>query len=171
MSDKSIPNNKLKRRSFLDEIDKKILNSMQKDCRKPVLELAKELDIPKSTITYRIKRLEEEGIIEGYHAKVNASKLGEDIQMIVNVRAKYGPGYHDKVGKALSEIPGVWAVYFVYGESDFFILARSKNREELFEKMKALYNSNDIERSTTLVVGKTIKEDPRIFFDVYNRKN
>ncbi|TFF87571.1 MAG: Lrp/AsnC family transcriptional regulator, partial [Promethearchaeota archaeon] len=61
-------------------------------------------------------------------------------------------------------IPGVWGVYFVYGESDFIVMARSKNREEIFEKMNNLYNSNDIERTTTFIVGKTIKEDQRIFF-------
>lgn len=160
----------LKRRSFLDEIDKKILNLLQEDCRKPILELSRKLAIAKSTISYRIKRLEDEGIIEGYHAKINASKLGGDIQIIVQVRAKFGQGYAESIGDSLAEIPGVWGVYFVYGESDFIIMARSKNREELFEKMNNLYNSNDIERTTTFIVGKTIKDDQRMFFKTNNEK-
>jgi len=160
----------LKRRSFLDEIDKKILNLLQEDCRRPILELSRELAISKSTISYRIKRLEDEGIIEGYHAKINASKLGGDIQVIVQVRAKFGQGYAESIGDSLAEIPGVWGVYFVYGESDFIIMARSKNREELFEKMNNLYNSNDIERTTTFIVGKTIKDDQRMFFKMNNEK-
>jgi len=154
------------RRSFLDETDMKILNILQTDCRKPLFEIAEELSIPKSTIHYRIKRLEDEGIIEGYHAKINPSKLGFDIQMIVNVRAKFGPGYHEKVGKELAKIPGIWAVYFVFGENDFVILGRGKNRKELFEKMKILFNSEDIERTTTQIVTEIIKEDPRNFFEV-----
>jgi DNA-binding Lrp family transcriptional regulator len=164
MKNRNGAKDKIKRRSFLDNIDKKILNVLQEDCRRPVLEIAKELSISKSTVSYRIKRLEEEEIIQGYHAKINASKLGEDIQIIAQVRAKFGQGYAESVGKNLAEIPGVWGVYFVYGESDFIVMARSKNREEIFEKMNNLYNSNDIERTTTFIVGKTIKEDQRIFF-------
>ena len=158
--------NKVKRRSLLDEIDKKLLNLLQKDCRRSILDLSRELAISKSTLSYRIKRLEDEGIIEGYQAKINASKLGEDIQIIVEVRAKFGQGYAESIGESLAKIPGVWGVYFVYGESDFIIMARSKNREEIFEKMNNLYNSNDIERTTTFIVGKTIKDDQRIFFDM-----
>lgn len=156
--------NKIKRRSFLDETDVKILNLLQKDCRRSILNMSKQIGISKSTLSYRIKRLEEEGIIEGYYAKVDPSKLGEDIQIIVQVRAKFGRGYTESIGNALAEIPGVWGVYFVYGENDFIVMARSKDREEIFEKMNKLYNSNDIERTTTYIVGKTIKEDQRIFF-------
>ncbi|TFG15089.1 MAG: Lrp/AsnC family transcriptional regulator [Promethearchaeota archaeon] len=157
---------KVKRRNFLDEIDKKLLNILQKDGRRPILEIAKELNVSKSTISYRLNRLEEEGIIEGYYAKLNASKLGDDIQIIVQVRAKFGQGYAESIGNTLAQIPGVWGVYFVYGENDFIIIARSKNREEMFEKMNNLYNSNDIERTTTYIVGKTIKDDQRTFFDL-----
>ena len=121
---------KVSRRSFLDDVDKQLLNLLQEDCRRPVLELAKKLGVPKSTVSYRIKRLEEEGIIEGYHAKINPSKLGQVIQLIVQIRAKFGQGYAENIGEALTKIPGIWGVYFVYGESDFIIMARSKNREE-----------------------------------------
>ena len=161
---------KVKRRNFLDEIDKKLLNILQKDGRRPILEIAKELNVSKSTISYRLNRLEEEGIIEGYYAKLNASKLGDDIQIIVQVRAKFGQGYAESIGNTLAQIPGVWGVYFVYGENDFIIIARSKNREEMFEKMNNLYNSNDIERTTTYIVGKTIKDDQRTFFELDNNE-
>jgi len=166
MQIENVSKDKLSRRRFLDDIDKKILNLLQDDCRRPTLELARKLGINKSTVSYRIKRLEEEGIIEGYHAKVNAPKLGQDIQIIVNVRAKFGQGYAEKVGETLAKIPGVWGVYFVYGENDFIVIARSENRQEIFDKMNNLYNSTDIERTTTMIVGKTIKDDQRLFFNV-----
>ncbi|MBD3194804.1 MAG: winged helix-turn-helix transcriptional regulator [Candidatus Lokiarchaeota archaeon] len=153
------------RRSFLDDIDRGILNILQKDCRMPLLEIAEKLDVPKSTIHYRVRRLEEEGIIEGYHAKINAEKLGYDLLVVVNVRASFGPGYHDKVGEKLAKIPGVWAVYFIFGESDFIVILRGTDRKELFEKMKELYALEGIERVTTSVVTEKIKEDTRIMFE------
>ncbi|MHA1803037.1 MAG: Lrp/AsnC family transcriptional regulator [Promethearchaeota archaeon] len=163
---------KLARRSFLDETDMRILNLLQNDARMPLNEIAKRLSnevskISKSTVHYRIKRLEEEGVIKGYYAKVDPSKIGEDITIVVNIRAKFGKGYHERIGKKLSKIPGVWAVYFIFGENDFTVIARCKNRKELFEKMQILYNSEDVERTTTQIVGKVVKEDPRIFFEEY----
>ena len=91
--------------------------------------------------------------------------MGYDLLIAVNVRAIFGPGYHEKVGNKLAQLPGVIAVYFIYGESDFIVLIRGKDRRELFEKMKMLYDLEDIERVNTSVVTKIYKDNPRIIFD------
>jgi len=146
----------------LDELDKEILKILQMDCRTSLEQIAKKLGVPKSTVHYRIKRLEGEKIIEGYYAKVNASKLGKDYLTITLVRAKYGPSYHERLGKMLAQIEGVWAVYFVFGDTDFIILTRSNNREDFMKKLEKIMSMEEIERTNTQVVAKTIKEDPRI---------
>jgi DNA-binding Lrp family transcriptional regulator len=146
----------------LDELDKEILKILQMDCRTSVEKIAKNLGVPKSTVHYRIKRLEAEKIIEGYYAKVNATKLGKDYITITLVRAKYGPDYHEKLGNVLAQIPGVWAVYFVFGDTDFIVLTRSHNREDFLKKLENMMNMKEIERTNTQVVAKTLKEDPRI---------
>lgn len=146
----------------LDEIDRGVLNILQRDSRTSLERIADKLGVPKSTVHYRIKRLEAEGIIEGYFAKVNAEKVGKDYRTITFVRAKYGPGYHDKIGNMLAQIPGVWAVYFVYGDIDFVVLARSDSGENLMEKVEKMINSREIERTSTQIVAKVIKEDPII---------
>ncbi|MEM3640629.1 MAG: Lrp/AsnC family transcriptional regulator [Candidatus Bathyarchaeia archaeon] len=150
----------------LDKIDLGILKILQEDCRIPLEQIAEKLEAPKSTIHYRIKRLEEEGIIEGYYAKVNFEKLGKDYLTVTLVRAKYGPGYHEKVGHRLSEIPGVWGVYFIFGENDFIILTRSKDREDYMRKLETITNMPEIERTNTQVVAKVIKEDVRGGLDI-----
>jgi DNA-binding Lrp family transcriptional regulator len=132
------------------------------DCRTSLEKIAKKLGVPKSTVHYRIRRLEAEKIIEGYYAKVNATKLGKDYVTITLVRAKYGPDYHEKLGNILAQIPGVWAVYFVFGDTDFIVLTKSDNREDFLKKLENMMNMKEIERTNTQVVAKTLKEDPRI---------
>ncbi len=151
----------------LDEVDMKILELLQKNCRTPLAQIAKELGVPKSTIHYRIKKLESEEIVKGYYAKVDATKLGKDYMTITFVRAKFGPRYHEKIGKMLSQIPGVCAVYFILGENDFLVLTMSNNREEFMKKLEKMYDMPELERTSTLVVLKTIKEDSRIELKPY----
>lgn len=150
------------RHMSLDKIDKAILEILQSNSRTPLGQIASKLGVPKSTVHYRIKRLEAEEIIEGYYAKVCATKLGKDYTTITFVRAKYGPSYHEKVGKMLAQIPGVCAVYFILGDNDFVVLIMSENREDFMGKLEKMYDMPEIERTSTVVVVKTIKEDPRI---------
>lgn len=147
--------------STLDEIDAGILRILQEDCRTPLDQIADQLRVPKSTIHYRIKRLESEGIIEGYYARVNHAKLGRDYVTATFIRAKYGPGYHEKAGQKLSKISGVWGVYFILGENDFILMSRSNNREDYLQKLEKIMNMPEIERTSTQVIAKVIKEDLR----------
>lgn len=146
----------------LDEMDTAILKILQNDCRIPLKRIANKLGVPKSTVHYRIKRLEEEEIIEGYYAKIDSTKLGKDYITISRVRAKYKPGYHERIGKMLAQIPGVWAVYYVFGETDFYVLNRSDDREDFMGKLEKMIGMEEIERSSTEIVAKVIKEDPRV---------
>jgi Lrp/AsnC family leucine-responsive transcriptional regulator len=136
----------------LDKTDLGILKILQEDCRTP--------------IHYRIKRIEEEGIIEGYHAKIDHAKLGKDYLAATFVRAEYGPGYHESAGRKLAEIPGVWAVYFILGENDFFVLSRSSDREDYLRKLEKIMSMPEIERTSTQVIAKVIKEDLREEIDL-----
>lgn len=146
----------------IDDVDYAILSILQEDCRTPLEEIARRIKIPKSTVYYRIKKLEERKIIEGYYAKIDAAKLGKEYIAVILVKAKYGPGYHEKVGRKIAEITGVWAVYFVLGDIDFIVMARANDREDYMRILNTLMNMKEIERTSTQIVVKVIKEDPRI---------
>lgn len=146
----------------LDDIDIKILKVLQEDCRVTLDRMSKMLNVPKSTLHYRIKRLEKVGVIEGYYAKLNPAKLGKEYIAVTLVRAKYGPGYHKKVGERLSKLPGVWGVYFVLGETDFVVLTRANSRKDFMKTLEQMINSKEIERTSTMAVVEIIKEDPRL---------
>ena len=146
----------------LDKTDGYILRALQQDSRIPLQKLAKRLGVPKSTVHYRIRRLEREGVLQGYYAKVNAEGLGYDYLAVILVRAKYGPGYHENVGRKLARLPGVWAVYYVLGDIDFIVLIRAADRDDYMRKLEHISSMSDIERTSTQIVAKVVKEDPRV---------
>jgi len=148
-----------------DDLDLAILRELQVDCRIPLQEIAEKVGAPTSTVHYRVKRLERNGVIDGYYANINPERLGYDYLSIILVRAAYGPGFHKRIGKKLAKIPGVWAVYFTLGDTDFFVLTRSKNKAEYMKILEVLMTSKEIERTSTQVVARVIKEDPRLVIE------
>ncbi len=149
------------RRSFLDDLDKKIIRELQVDCRINLVELEKKLGVAKSTIHYRINRLEEEKIITGYSAKIDLFKLADDFEAVVLIRSKYGPEYSDKIKLLFNEIPGIWAVYNVLGDIDFVILMRADNREEFVKNLEKIESSKLVERTSTVVIANILKEEEK----------
>lgn len=63
----------------LDAIDLKILRELQRDGRMTNVELAERVGISAPPCLRRVRKLEEAGVIEGYHAMLNAPKLGFDL--------------------------------------------------------------------------------------------
>jgi Lrp/AsnC family leucine-responsive transcriptional regulator len=145
----------------LDNIDLKILKIIQEDAKFPLEKMTDILKIPKSTIAYRVKKMEKSGIIRGYHASIDPSSINLDYVIISLIKTKYGKDYHNILGKKLSELKGVWGVYFVLGDNDFIAMARYKNREDFMKNyLERLMDMPEIERTNTQVVAKIIKETP-----------
>ncbi|HYY47968.1 MAG TPA: Lrp/AsnC family transcriptional regulator [Thermoplasmata archaeon] len=145
-----------------DEIerpDRIILERLQKDAKMNLSALAKMTGLASSSVHYRIKRLEDEQVIKGYTAVVDPSKLGYDILAVSFVRSRYDPKSYERLSKALPRIPGVWACYFLLGDTDYVILIRAKNRADLNRIVYKLISMRDIERSDTRIVIERLKED------------
>ncbi len=139
--------------------DRIILAKLQKDDKISLGDLARMTGLASSSVHYRIKRLEDEGVIKGYRAIVDPVKLGYDILAVSFIRSKYDPRTYERLGRALSRIPGVWAVYFLMGDMDYVVLIRAKNRLDLNRIVYKLISMKDIERSDTRMVMERIKED------------
>ena len=151
----------------VDDLDKRLINLLQEDCRTPLNVLARKLGTSKSTVHYRIRRLETEHLIEGYYARISAAKVRKEYAAVVLTRARPGLGLKKRSATAqqISRIPGVWAVYAVFGEYDYIFLVRADNREQLAEKVNQVTQLPNIERTNSQIVEILAKEDPRILLD------
>jgi Lrp/AsnC family leucine-responsive transcriptional regulator len=139
--------------------DRIILEKLQKDAKISLGALAKATGLASSSVHYRIKRLEDDRVIKGYMAVVDPSKLGYDILALSFIRSKYDPKSYERLAQALPRIPGVWAVYFLMGDTDYVVLIRAKNRADLNRIVYEMISMKDIERSDTRVVIERLKED------------
>lgn len=69
----------------LDKIDEKIIELMQENARISIKDIASQVFLSSPAVTARIERLEKNGVIEGYHAKINAEALGYQIKAFINL--------------------------------------------------------------------------------------
>ena len=70
----------------LDRIDRAILNALSRNARMSLTELGQVVGLSKTPVAARVRRLEEDGIISGYHAQLSTQKLGLDHVAFVEVR-------------------------------------------------------------------------------------
>ena len=145
---------------YMDKIDEKILKNLMTDSRLSARQLGLKLGMSTVTILARIKKLEKENIIKGYTATINHEKLGYDLTAVIEI-----VGRKDKlleIENSLSKKDNVCVVYDITGETDIIIIAKFKNRAEISEFVKGLYNISYIENTITHVALNTIKEDFRL---------
>lgn len=67
----------------LDAKDKKILSELQKNARQSIAEIAKKTRLPRDVVVYRIKKLEQTGVIKSHHTMLNHQKLGYPLYVYV----------------------------------------------------------------------------------------
>lgn len=119
----------------LDEIDLKILQVLQEEGRITNVHLAARVGITAPPCLRRVRALEDAGFINGYHADLNAAKLGYDLVVFAMV------GLHSQAEvdlQAFEELVGGWPMvreaYMLNGEIDFIlkIVARDLNHFQTF---------------------------------------
>ena len=144
----------------LDRTDRQILNILQKDGRIAISELASRVNLSTTPCSERVKRLEREGIIMGYHARVNPQLIDRNLLVFLEIKlsAKSGDVF-DQVARDLIEIPEVLECHLISGEFDYLVKARLKEmsayRRLLGDLLKKLPSSAS---SHSYIVMEEIKE-------------
>ena len=144
----------------LDKIDLKILKWLQKNGRMAMTELAEKVGLSTTPCTERVRRLEREGIIEGYHASINPHALGASLLVFVEIKlsAKSGDIF-DAFRREVRNITEILECHLVSGEYDYLIKARlpdmSMYRKLLGEILLQLPHANE---SRSYVVMEEVKE-------------
>ncbi len=146
--------------TVLDDLDLRILRLLNADARKSFREIAKAVDASLSTVSNRVRKLEEEGIIMGYAPILNEGRLGYDVLAVVGVKIHKGKLLD--VQRRIAKDDRVTHVYDVTGEWDSIVVVRLKNTRELDAFIKRLGSMEYIENTYTQVVLNVVKEERRV---------
>ncbi|MEM7508856.1 MAG: Lrp/AsnC family transcriptional regulator [Pseudomonadota bacterium] len=152
----------------LDPIDRKILTELQGDGRMTNVELSRRVGISAPPCLRRVRSLEETGLIEGYHAKVNARALGYEVMVfaMVSLRSQAGDDL-----KAFEELARDWPLvrecFMLNGEIDFLLKCVAPNlltfQTFLTDDLTAAPNVASVK--TSLVI-RGAKDEPGVPFEI-----
>ena len=145
---------------LLDDLDVKILRLLNADARRSFRDIAKAVDASLSTVSNRVRKLEEEGIITGYAPILAESRLGYDVLSVVGVKIHKGKLLD--VQRRIAKDDRVTHVYDVTGEWDSIVVVRLKNTRELDAFIKRLGSMEYVENTYTQVVLNVVKEERRV---------
>jgi len=151
----------------LDKIDLKILKILQENSKITNLELSKKIGLSPAPTLERVKKLESTDIIQSYHAKVNADKIGLNVRTFVLVSLAWNKenaleNFIEKIGK----IDEITEGYIVTGDGDFLLKIITKDissyEQLLFKKLSQI---SEVERLKTFMTLSKVKKTKLLPYD------
>jgi Lrp/AsnC family leucine-responsive transcriptional regulator len=146
-------------RPKLDEFDLKIIDALQSDGRLTNVELAERISLSPSPCLRRVRRLESEGVIESYSAKINRAKLGLGLTVFVEVKLeRHTASDAERFGEVVSGLPEVLSCHLVSGEADFLLEVVLSDLDQYSKfVLKSLRNIEGIQSVHSRFVLETVK--------------
>lgn len=144
----------------LDKIDLKILKILQENSKITNLDLSKNIGLSPAPTLERVKKLEQTGVIQSYHAMVNPTAIGLNVKTFAQVSLAWHKenalkNFLDKI-KAIEEIT---ECYIITGEADFLMKIVCKDLPTYEQLLfKTLSQIEEIERLKTLMTLSTVKD-------------
>ena len=145
----------------LDDTDRKILSQLQQDCKTPLAKIGERVGLSAPSVVERVRKLESEGFVRGYHASLDARRLGFDITAFIGVSIGHPKGI-TFFEQQLGALEQVLECHHVTGEHTLLLKVKTRNTQSLEELIRVLRSIEGVERTETSVVLSTKVERPGI---------
>jgi len=148
----------------LDSYDLNILNALQQDGRMSFTDLGKKVGLTTTPCIDRVRKLEREGYIHGYSARLSARNLGKGLVVFVQITLdRTNKRTFEDFRRSIQKISSVQECYLVTGGFDFLVKARIKDMSAYRDLLEdELLNLPGVKGSTSIAVMEVIKESLEI---------
>lgn len=148
----------------MDKIDIKLLQELQRDGRASSQQLSDRVGLSPAPVWRRVRALEKEGVIQGYHAQVDRTQVGLQGCMFAQISLdRHSADIVENFEKAVRNAPEVLECYAVTGDADFLlkIVVPSPEAYDAFQH-RFLFNLPGIRQTRTIVALREIKHDVKL---------
>lgn len=149
----------------LDRIDSLLLEAIQLDAKASLAALGEVVELSPPAVMERLKKLEQAGIIRGYHAHVDGRRVGLDIAAFIGV-AVQSPDRMAEIQEWGGTRPDVLECHHVTGAYTLLLKVKTRNTGALEELVNALRSMDGVRATDTMIVFSTAFERTPIPIEV-----
>nr|WP_290442613.1 Lrp/AsnC family transcriptional regulator [Pseudoalteromonas sp. Ps84H-4] len=133
--------------------DEKLLSILRTNARASISDLARALNLSRSTVQSRMLKLEESGVIKGYSVDYGDAYLNQMVSAHVSIKVKQK--LTTKTNIELKQIDAISQLYAISGEFDLIAVVQAQNLEKLSHLLDDIGNLDGVERTTSSVILET----------------
>ena len=141
----------------LDAIDLQIINLLQEHGRIPLVKLGEQVGLSAPSVNERVKKLEDGGVIIGYHATVDATRLGKDVTAFIGVSIAH-PKTISLFEESVALLDDVLECHHVTGQHTLMMKVKTENTSSLERLISTIRSIEGVARTETMVVLSTHTE-------------
>ena len=150
---------------MLDKIAVQILQILQRKARIPNVEVARQVGMAPSAVLERIRKLENQGYIDGYEVRLNPARFNRRLVTFALVFPRTDAAI-DLLGERLAALPAVQEVHYVSGEDAYLIKLRVADTAALNDLLRSeIRRIAEVRSVRSLIVLSTVKENSHIPID------
>lgn len=142
----------------LNPIDYKIIDLLQRNARMTQSEIAASVGLSQPAVAERMRKLEQEGVITAYAARVDSRKLGKDITAFIGVSIEH-PKYNKEFSRLMLMHKDVLECHRVTGADSYLLKVVTENTESLDRLISDTVRvAPGVTRTLTTIVMSSVKE-------------
>jgi len=138
----------------MDEIDEALVQALRENGRAPFAELGRRVGLSGPGAQERVRRLEERGVITGFHASVDPAAVGLAVSALVGVYSSDN-AETDDVARRLRDVAEIEDCWYVAGEEEFVVRVRAQDVAALEHVVSKIRRLRGVARTRTTVVLST----------------
>lgn len=135
----------------LDSVDRKILDLLVQDGRRSILNIAEQVNLSPAPVKRRIDRLERAGVIAGYTAILDHSRLGDIIEAFIELKFA-GDTDVETIPGSVIDLPEVVEVFTVAGDPDALVRVRVSSVQHLRQTINGMRRTGRVIGTKALMI-------------------
>jgi Lrp/AsnC family leucine-responsive transcriptional regulator len=137
-----------------DDTDRRILRLLQRDCKISLAKIGEAVGMSAPSVVERIRKLEQHGVITGYHAAVDARRVGLDVTAFIGVSISH-PRLIRAFERRIDSMDGVLECHHVTGVYTLLVKAKTYDTAALEALISKVRSIAGVARTETMVVLST----------------
>ena len=155
---------------ILDEIDRQLVAELQADAKISLKEVGVRVGLSAPSVLERVRKLEAAGVITGYHAVVDARKLGLDVAAFIGVSIG-NPENLEKFEDWAAGVPQVLECHHVTGGHTLLVKVKTANTQSLERLISRIRSFDGVSGTETMIVLSTKTERVQVSLESATRPN